>query len=303
MGIVRPDQCDIVIASVDGQIPSPIESTLTVAGFVCFTAKVGLEGLSEVAKIKPCAIVTVGLADSIKDWLLNFVDGNPDAPIIVAVEEVAALSGAPDWLYDVVEPGEVAGALVHRLLRALSFDDMRRLSAQRAEKLGLSGAQLRMVSMIDVVTGLFNRRYFRKHLRESFAGARRYQRPLTLLLLRIESFRELLNAWGTEGTNDVLDSVALAITTVIREADIAARLDEDVFGFLLPETTEEGASSLVQRLMARFKTARFPHNSDIEMVYAYAQLEADHNDGSDLLDATLLKLPPRKGVTSETDED
>ncbi len=202
-----------------------------------------------------------------------------------------------------VEPGEVAGALVHRLLRALSFDDMRRLSAQRAEKLGLSGAQLRMVSMIDVVTGLFNRRYFRKHLRESFAGARRYQRPLTLLLLRIESFRELLNAWGTEGTNDVLDSVALAITTVIREADIAARLDEDVFGFLLPETTEEGASSLVQRLMARFKTARFPHNSDIEMVYAYAQLEADHNDGSDLLDATLLKLPPRKGVTSETDED
>jgi diguanylate cyclase (GGDEF)-like protein len=301
MGILRPDQCEVVIATAAGEAPSQIEGVLAEADFVCSTVEIGLEGLGKVAKIKPVAIVAVGLDKSMLDWLLNFVDGNPDAPVVVAVAEPEALIGAPGWLYDVVAPGEVASALVHRLSRALTYDDMRRLSAQRAEKLGLSGAQLRMVSMIDVVTGLFNRRYFRKHLRESYAGARRYERPLTLLLMRIESYRELLHARGTEGTNDILDSIALAISTVIREADIAARLDEDVFGFLLPETTQEGASSLVKRLMARFNTAKLPHDVDVTMVHSFAQLEPEHQDGGALLDAALAKLPPRTGLVKDAE--
>lgn len=288
---VRPQEIDVVVATRPGDDEVPVTSVLERAGFRCHTVSADLSGLSRMSDIRPKAIVVMSLEDSTRDWVLNFVDGNPEAPAVVAVGGASLLGDAPEWLYDVVGPDELGDALDHRLKQAVSFQDMRRLAAASAEELGRSGAHIRMVSMIDVVTGLFNRRYFKKHLRESYAGARRYQRPLTCLLVRIEGLSALVDELGQERTNDILDSVALAITTVIRESDIAARIDDDLFGFLLPETTAEGANGLLQRLLTRLKTAQYPHGDDIRVTYSHAELLDSHPDGQALLDAALAALP------------
>jgi diguanylate cyclase (GGDEF)-like protein len=296
---IRPEEIDVVVAAQpDDDDGARVERLLRAAGFVCHRAPFGLEGLSRVAGIRPQAIVILGLDTPERDWLLNFVDENPDAPAVVAVGPTALLEGAPQWLYDVVPPEELEVALVRRVERAVAFQDMRRLAGASTEELGRSGAHIRMVSMIDVVTGLFNRRYFKKHLRESYSGARRYRRPLTCLVLRVEGLRELIADRGQERTNDVLDSVALAITTVIRESDIAARIDDDMFAFLLPETTEEGASGLVQRLIARLRAAKLPYDANVSFTTAHGELKDWHPDGQSLMDSVVAEVLGETPVAS-----
>jgi len=266
-------------------------ATLEASGYSFEVTSAGLEGLSVVGKIKPNAIVMVGFDEKARDWVLNFIEGNPTPPTVVAVAEADVLADAPEWLYDVARPGELDDALPHRLDRALDYSDMVRLSDARSEKLGLSRAQIGLLSMVDVVTGLFNRRYFDKHLEESFAAAKRYDRTLALLVVRIVNLGELQERFGDERTNDVLDTIALTFSQVIRLADTAARIDDNLFGFLLPETPAEGAKRLVERLNERFATADYPHDAKVVVTAAHASQAAAHDGPKALLDEALSNLP------------
>ena len=294
MDKLRREQFQVVVAKPEDHSADDAEAVLTEAGFTFLTTAIGLEGLSTVATAKPNAIVLLGFSDDAKSWVLNFVEDNPTAPAVLAVASEDSLAHAPGWLYDAVDPARLSVALPHRLDRALLYSDMVRLSDSRSEKLGLSRAQIGMLSMVDVVTGLFNRRYFEKHLAESFATAKRYERLLTCLLVRIDNYPSLLSIYGSERSNDVLDTIALALSTVIRQADTAARIDDDLFGFLLPETPEEGASRLVQRLEERFERTEYPHKADVHISASHAQVSDDHLGGDDLLTEALESLPVRE---------
>ena len=291
MDKLRREQFQVVVAKSEERSVEDVEAVLSEAGFSFQTAAVGLEGIAVVAEAKPNAIVLLGFSDEAKSWVLNFVEDNPTAPAVLAIESEDVLSHAPGWLYDAVAPERISVALPHRLDRALLYSDMVRLSDSRSEKLGLSRAQIGMLSMVDVVTGLFNRRYFEKHLAESFATAKRYDRELTCLLVRIDNFSSLVSAYGMERSNDVLDTIALALSTVIRQADTAARIDDDMFGFLLPETPEEGATRLVQRLEERFERTEYPHKADVHVSASHSQVNDEHLSGDDLLEEALENLP------------
>lgn len=291
---LRADVSKIAVASTTGEDSLNVGAVLEQAGIGFDLVKTDLHGLSQVANAKPAAILLIGFEESSQDWVLNFVENNPEGPAILAVAQSMVLKNPPEWLYDVADPTDIANCLPHRIRRALRYRDMARLSAGGVEELGLSGAQLRMVSMVDVVTGLFNRRYFRKHLRESYAAARRYQRPLAVLVVRIENLSEYVEKLGEERSNDILDSVALALSSIIREADIAARIDDDLFGFLLPETNRDGARRLVDRLTERIMGVDHPHQVDVTVTSGFAELSDQHRGSDALLQAALDNLPPSK---------
>lgn len=286
----RREQFQVVVATSQDESSAEVEATLAASGYSFEVTTVGLEGLSVVGKLKPNAIVMVGFGEKARDWVLNFIEGNPTPPTIVAVAGAGVLGNAPDWLYDVAHPEELGAALPHRLDRALDYSDMVRLSDARSEKLGLSKAQIGLLSMVDVVTGLFNRRYFDKHLEESFAAAKRYDRTLALLVVRIENLHELQERFGDERTNDVLDTIALTFSQVIRLADTAARIDNNLFGFLLPETPAEGAIRLVERLNERFANANYPHDAEVVVTAAHASVSAEQDGHRALLDEALSNL-------------
>lgn len=291
---LRADVSKIAVASTTGEDSLNVGAVLEQAGIDFDLVKTDLRGLSQVASAKPAAIILIGFEESIQDWVLNFVENNPEGPTILAVAQSTVLKNPPEWLYDVADPTDINNCLVHRIRRAFRYRDMARLSAAGVEELGLSGAQLRMVSMVDVVTGLFNRRYFRKHLRESYAAARRYQRPLATLVVRIENLSDYAEKLGEERSNDILDSVALALSSIIREADIAARIDDDLFGFLLPETNRDGAKRLVDRLTERIMGVEHPHQVDVNVSSGFAELSDQHRGSDALLQAALDALPPSK---------
>jgi len=291
MQVTPTDHFEVVVAAKADVDTGLVERVLNAAGYRLHVVTPDLHGLKAAAGVKPNAIVTVGLDEAIRGWILNFVEDNETPPSVVTIGSPDLLPEAPVWLYDIVSPDEIRNALAYRVALALTYSDMVRLTSERTQKLGLSRTQIRMLSMVDVVTGLFNRRYFEKHLAESFAAAKRYTRPLTCLVVRIDNFADLQADLGNERSNDVLDTIAEAFASVIRRADTAARIDDDLFGFLLPETPQAGADRLVERLQERFERAEYPHGADVKVSAAVVELAEAHSSDKALLDTALSGLP------------
>jgi RNA polymerase sigma-B factor len=89
-------------------------------------------------------------------------------------------------------------------------------------------------SVVDPATELYNRDYFRQRLHEETARARRFHRPLGLVLLRIAGD----GARGAAPSEETLRELALALRQCLRKADIPCRLSETEFAVILPQTSD-----------------------------------------------------------------
>ena len=102
----------------------------------------------------------------------------------------------------------------------------------------------------DALTQLANRRVFDERLGQELARARRHGTPLALLLLDIDHFKAFNDRHGHLRGDEVLCSVATILTENIRETDLAARFGGEEFAVLLPDTSEEEAARLAERMRA-----------------------------------------------------
>lgn len=107
---------------------------------------------------------------------------------------------------------------------------------------------LEALAATDVLTGLANRRAFFDRLEEEAARARRSGRPLTLALVDLDGFKEVNDALGHAAGDRVLVEVAALLKDSTRSTDFAARLGGDEFVLLLPDTPDEGALALLEKL-------------------------------------------------------
>jgi diguanylate cyclase (GGDEF)-like protein len=107
---------------------------------------------------------------------------------------------------------------------------------------------LEALAATDSLTGLANRRSFFDRLEDEAARARRSGRPLTLALVDLDGFKEVNDALGHNAGDRVLVEVAALLKDSTRSTDFAARLGGDEFVLLLPDTPEEGALALLEKL-------------------------------------------------------
>jgi diguanylate cyclase (GGDEF)-like protein len=104
------------------------------------------------------------------------------------------------------------------------------------------------LSMIDSLTGLYNRRFVEKHLEAEIARAHRLSRPLTLMALDLDRFKEVNDTLGHAAGDLVLKHFAGLLRNVIRASDVAVRMGGDEFLVLLPECTLDETKLLLPRL-------------------------------------------------------
>ncbi len=109
-------------------------------------------------------------------------------------------------------------------------------------------SRLETMAMTDDLTGLSNRRYFTRRGREEFTRCRRYQTPLSLLLLDGDKFKDINDTYGHEAGDEVLRQTAKLFRKNLREVDITGRLGGDEFGILLPNTALKDALVLAEKL-------------------------------------------------------
>ncbi len=116
------------------------------------------------------------------------------------------------------------------------------------EALARQADELRLLATTDALTGLWNRRRFLEQADEELARARRYGRPLSLVMIDIDFFKRVNDSFGHDGGDAVLRWFSDCLRRCLRKTDFLGRLGGEEFSALLPETDADGAVLVAETL-------------------------------------------------------
>ena len=147
------------------------------------------------------------------------------------------------------QPDELAfaGALADQVTLVLEADERRRLRREAdATRHELHAAY--ELARHDELTHLYNRRAMEEMLADEVARAVRYQRPLSVLMVDFDHFKEVNDRHGHRAGDGVLREAALLILGELRASDQATRYGGEEFLLILPETAAAEALALAERV-------------------------------------------------------
>jgi diguanylate cyclase (GGDEF)-like protein len=114
-------------------------------------------------------------------------------------------------------------------------------------------SDLETLAAVDWLTGLYNRRHFESLAQAELARSQRYMRPMTVMMLDIDHFKDVNDTYGHAAGDRVLQALATVCLATKRDADVAARLGGEEFALLLPETTDTAAMQFAERLRQQIR--------------------------------------------------
>ncbi|MCC6063790.1 MAG: GGDEF domain-containing protein [Thermocrinis sp.] len=121
--------------------------------------------------------------------------------------------------------------------------------------------ELQELAYYDPLTGLPNRRFFFEHASLIFEEVKRYEKPLSLLVIDIDHFKRINDTYGHDVGDLVLKTFADVLRGIVRKSDICARLGGEEFVVLLPNTDLEGARVLAERIRTAVAKNPVKHGS------------------------------------------
>jgi len=121
--------------------------------------------------------------------------------------------------------------------------------------------ELQELAYYDPLTGLPNRRFFFEHASLIFEEVKRYEKPLSLLVIDIDHFKKINDTYGHDVGDVVLKAFADVLGGIVRKSDICARFGGEEFLVLLPNTDLEGARVLAERIRATVAKKPVEHGS------------------------------------------
>lgn len=121
--------------------------------------------------------------------------------------------------------------------------------------------EFRQLSVTDALTGLLNRRYIEERLTEEVKRSNRHGYPMSFLMLDVDHFKSYNDQFGHPAGDEALKLVANLLKETLRGADVAARFGGEEFSILLPQTTDDEAAAIAERIRGNIANANFPHRS------------------------------------------
>ncbi|HFE37386.1 MAG TPA: diguanylate cyclase [Gammaproteobacteria bacterium] len=191
-------------------------------------------------------------------------------PVIVlstieaALDKDAAFSaGASDYVVKLPDAIELIARIrshslsyLNRKERDEAFNQLRRLKAELEE----SNATLQLLSCLDGLTGIANRRRFDEFMHKEWKRANRENTTISLILVDIDYFKAYNDNYGHQKGDDTLKMVAKTLSEGIkRPADLLARYGGEEFVIVLPETSVNGAVKIAEDLISQICQLKAPH--------------------------------------------
>jgi len=118
--------------------------------------------------------------------------------------------------------------------------------------------QLVLLAETDALTGAWNRRKFYDLLDGEMNRSARYNRPLVLLMMDLDHFKQINDTYGHDVGDSVLQELVKMLKTQLRASDVLARSGGEEFLVLAPETTPENGQLLAEKLVQASRRHRYP---------------------------------------------
>lgn len=224
----------------------------------------------------------------------TFRSGDPSAK----EKKVLTKHGTDEWIeiytYPIVnEVHEVT----HVIEYVRNITDRKRSEEERQ----LFIRDLEMLSSLDTLTGLLNRRMLFDRLGHEIVRVRRYNAELALMFCDLDYFKEINDTYGHRVGDAVLQLTSEILRKSLRSSDIIGRYGGDEFLVILPGTSLKGAHDLAERIRAAVQEMQFEvcegRSVSITMsigVICYAGGEADVDALINQID-TALYVSKRSG--------
>lgn len=112
----------------------------------------------------------------------------------------------------------------------------------------LTHEKVERLSITDGLTGLFNRRFLSERLEDEFSKALRYEAPLSILIMDVDFFKRVNDAFGHLVGDNALITVAKILSQSVRDTDLVGRYGGEEFMVLLPHTDIEKALTVAEKI-------------------------------------------------------
>ncbi len=152
---------------------------------------------------------------------------------------------------------------------------------------------LEQQSFLDGLTGLWNRKYLDRRIESELTVARRYNRPLSLVMCDIDRFKILNDTYGHLFGDIVLQGVSETLRGSARRSDIVTRYGGEEFAILLTDTALGAGAFVAQRLRSSVDARHFDANAEHVSVSVSLGIACTHDLGAEISTENLIEAADR----------
>lgn len=242
-----------------------LKTYLSSEGYNIEMASTGIDAIKKVNQLSPSIIILdVVLPDMNGFQICKRLKSSKNTSFIPVIL-VTALRGDEERI-----KGTAAGAddfitkpynrveLITRVKSLIRIKHLHKTLEQKYYELEIVKEKLKKLAVTDGLTGLFNYRAFKNQIHYEIMRSKRFDLPVSLLMIDIDYFKRYNDTFGHPNGDKVLKQFSELLTINLREIDTIARYGGEEFAIILPGTNKKASCIVAEKLRKLIEDTDFP---------------------------------------------